>query len=175
MSYFQWLHLHVSSLRGYTWTVYIKHVQSSGHILYSGISYLGLLSKDSIASSPAFLRRRYIVIKCTINLMEPAALISCCVCQTIETTFYNWWGNYELQEILCSLGFIQALFCCSLELILFPCTSATWDLRSWEHFSGAAFLGVSCSWLHNLPGFILVFDIRENLKISAFLQSVLSS
>lgn len=72
-SYFQWLHLHVSSLRGYTWTVYIKHVQFSGHILYSGISYLGLLSKDSIASSPAFLRRRYIVIECSINLMEPDA------------------------------------------------------------------------------------------------------
>lgn len=97
----------------------ISNMLSSWHILYSDISYLGLLNKDSISSSPAFLRRRYIVIKCTINLMESAALISCCECQTIEITVYNWLGNDELQEILCSLGCIQVFFCCSLELICF--------------------------------------------------------
>lgn len=151
LSYFQWLHLHVSSLRGYTWGVYIKHVLSCWCILCSGISYVGPQHKDSIASSPAFRRRRYIVIKCTINLMEPALLIACCECQTIEITVYNWWGNDELQVILCSLGSIQALFCCSLELILFPCTWATWDpiflvQYSWDCIAADSTIYLDSNW-----------------------------
>lgn len=69
----------------------------------------------------------------------------------------------------CSLDCIQALFCGSLELILVPCISVTWDLKSSEDFSGAVFLGMHCSRLHNLPGFKLVFDVREYLKICSLL------
>lgn len=149
LSCFQWPGLRASSLKGYTWGVYIKHALCSWYILFSGI-YVGLLSMDSIACFPAFCRRRYIVIKS----MEPAALITCCECKTIETTVYNLGGgggNYDLQEVLCSLGCIQALFRCSLELNLFPCASATRDhiflvWYFWDYTAGDSTIYLDSNW-----------------------------
>lgn len=93
-------------------------------------------------------------------------LISCYVCQTIETTFYNWWGNYELQEILCSLGFIQALFCCSLELIVSLYIS---NMRS-EIMRTFFWCGISGSVLQLTPQFTWIHTGVWHKRISENLQ-----
>lgn len=159
LSCFQWPGLRASSLKGYTWGVYIKHALCSWYILFSGI-YVGLLSMDSIACFPAFCRRRYIVIKS----MEPAALITCCECKTIETTVYNLGGGGGELWLAGGLVF-PGLHTSTLPLFIRikPVSLCISNKRS--HFSSLIFLGLYCRRLHNLPGFKLAFDIREYLQI----------
>lgn len=90
-----------------------------------------------IACSPAFHRRRYIVIKS----MEPAALTTWYECKTIETTVYNWVGKLWIPGGLV----FPELHTSTLLLFTRINTVSLYISNMRSLFSSLVFLGFYCS------------------------------